>query len=319
MDRRIALVSLPFASSRRPSLQIGLLAGLAREAGWQADPLHVNLDFARMLGRARYEALCQHRGTMLSEWVFAGAAFSGQDHTIEGTLTGFDIDPSTSALGMPADDALAWLHRVRSVLAPAFLRAVSEGIDWSAYDVVGFTSTFQQNVASLALARAIKEEHPRVTTLFGGANFDSVMGLEYLRVFPYVDYAAIGEADTSLPSFLRDFTGPDTVVHTPGMAHRDPETGEVLLEPLDTPFDDLDALPTPDYDDYFDRATRLGFFDHDSPARIDLPYESARGCLRHPSSAGAPLRHVGAGLRDHARLRRGQGALRGSPRDGTAA
>ena len=94
----------------------------------------------------------------------------------------------------------SWLNRHR--LRPAHdlpgQRTV-EGIDWSAYDVVGFTSTFQQNVASLALARAIKEEHPRVTTLFGGANFDSVMGLEYLRVFPGTEQADnavywIGEA-----------------------------------------------------------------------------------------------------------------------------
>jgi hypothetical protein len=37
-------------------------------------------------------------------------------------------------------------------------------IDRGGYDAVGFTSTFEQNVASLALARAIKASFPRVAT-----------------------------------------------------------------------------------------------------------------------------------------------------------
>jgi hypothetical protein len=66
--------------------------------------------------------------------------------------------------------------------------------DWSRYRVVGFTSTFQQNAASFALARRIKDAHPRVTILFGGSNFDGPMGLAWMDAVPWIDLAITGEA-----------------------------------------------------------------------------------------------------------------------------
>ena len=54
---------------------------------------------------------------------------------------------------------------------------------------------FVQNAAALALARLLKERHPQLITVFGGANFDGEMGLEYVRALPWIDYAVLGEAD----------------------------------------------------------------------------------------------------------------------------
>lgn len=278
MAGRVALLCLPFASARRPSLQIGLLAGLARGVGWQADPQHLNLEFAKLVGPERYEALCQHRGTLLSEWLFAGAAFGDgeDDAAVELSLAGYDFGLLTGELGLSPDDVRGWLRRVRRVLVPLYLETLLHSRDWGQYDVVGFTSTFQQNVASFAFARRLKEEFPGVVTLFGGANFDGQMGLEYLRVLDFVDYAAVGEGDQSFPAFLTALSRgtPDRV---PGIARRTPE-GEVRVEGECAPFDDLDSLPTPDYDDYFDRAERLGLPAATGRAHVDLPVETARGC-----------------------------------------
>ena len=67
---RIALVCMPFASIATPSIQIGLLTAIAREAGYSADSYHFNLDLAAMIGSPFYEELCNHRGqltTLLSQ------------------------------------------------------------------------------------------------------------------------------------------------------------------------------------------------------------------------------------------------------------
>ena len=77
-------------------------------------------------------------------------------------------------------------------------------MDWGRYSVVGFSSTFQQNVASLALARRIKERFPMVKVVFGGANFEGEMGPEYVRAFPFIDYAVVGEGDMAFPALLRN-------------------------------------------------------------------------------------------------------------------
>jgi hypothetical protein len=42
-------------------------------------------------------------------------------------------------------------------VAPQFLTWAMTAIDWGQYKIVGFTSTFDQNVASLTLAKLIKD------------------------------------------------------------------------------------------------------------------------------------------------------------------
>jgi ribosomal peptide maturation radical SAM protein 1 len=240
--------------------------------------MHLNLEFASLIGRARYEALCQHRGTLLSEWLFSEAAFresvppSGTD-----LLEDSEFGLTAPALGLEADEAKDWFLRLRSVLVPAYLEALVGSRDWADYDIVSFTSTFQQNVASFALCRLLKERVPGTVSLFGGANFDGTMGLEYMRSLEFIDYAAIGEADTSFPAFLMTYERGGDLTAVPGIAARH-GPGDVRLKGEAKPFQGLDSLPIPDYADYFERAGRLGFFAQQSRTTVDLPFESARGC-----------------------------------------
>src|SRR4029078_9458024 len=74
-------------------------------------------------------------------------------------------------------------------------RAASPDGEHLAYDIVGFSSTFQQNIPSLALARELKRRHPGVKILFGGANCEDEMGRELHRSFPFLDVVCSGEAD----------------------------------------------------------------------------------------------------------------------------
>src|SRR5438034_544993 len=61
--------------------------------------------------------------------------------------------------------------------------------------VIGFTSVFQQHLASLALARELKARRPGITIVMGGANCEAAMGAETVRQFPFVDAVVSGEAD----------------------------------------------------------------------------------------------------------------------------
>jgi len=274
----IVIVNLPFASARRPSLQAGLLKGLAESAGWTCHTLHLNLDFAVLLGRERYELLCQHRGVQLSDWLFSMAAFgdSAPDPAAEllNSLSPGYLD-ELQALGI--DDARVWLLRVRDVVIPAYLQACTQVVCALGTPVVAFTSTFQQNTAAFALARRLKGSSLEVTTLFGGANFDDSMGMEYVRCLSCVDYAAIGEADISFPLWLRAMATGEDAGAVPGIASRRPD-GTVRYTPSNTPFERMDELPIPNYDEYFNRAERLGFFDGQAGRAVDLPVEGARGC-----------------------------------------
>ncbi|MGW1993748.1 RiPP maturation radical SAM C-methyltransferase [Embleya sp. NPDC001921] len=275
----LALVNMPFASHRRPSLQLGLLGAIARDAGHRAEIFHLNLDFAAVLGEELYDLLCEHRGTALGEWVFAEAAFGAETPDAEGLLPLRLNAGQQSKLARVCGDRspLEWLRHLRRVVAPAFVEGLAVATDWSRFRVVGFTSTFQQNAASLALASRIKRDHPAVITLFGGANLDGPMGREFVAAFDAVDYALSGEADHSFPMLLDRIADGRSLDDVPGLLRR--REGRVRANAPAPQVRGLDDLPIPDYDDYFARAERLGLIRADAARRnIDLPFESARGC-----------------------------------------
>src|SRR5882757_4852860 len=74
---RVALVSMPFMETSRPSIQLGLLKAVAEQHGFGVRTLHANLDFAVRIGVDRYDRLCQARGPLAGEWLFSVAAFPG--------------------------------------------------------------------------------------------------------------------------------------------------------------------------------------------------------------------------------------------------
>lgn len=70
-------------------------------------------------------------------------------------------------------------------------------------DMVGFTSHFYQNTASLAMARKLKQRKPRITTIMGGANVEFPMGIEILKNTDIIDFIFSGPALDSFPEFVR--------------------------------------------------------------------------------------------------------------------
>ena len=107
------------------------------------------------------------------------------------------------------------LARIRHIDVPEYLDELVDTFPWQEATVVGFSSTFQQNTASFALARRLKERYPYIFILFGGANFDGDMGLEFVRALDYIDAAVIGEGDDAFPNLLNALaTGADPELHS---------------------------------------------------------------------------------------------------------
>jgi ribosomal peptide maturation radical SAM protein 1 len=265
------LISMPFYSVRTPSLQLGLLSAIGKAHDFAVETLHLNLDFAARVGHGLYEKLCQHRGPELGNWLFAIAAFQEEAPDQEGRFP-YDF-PDVLDLVRDFNVDAAGLCSLRDEAVPAFLAYAEALVDWSAYDVVGFTCTFQQNTASFALARRLKERFPQLITLFGGANFEGEMGTELVQACPWIDYAIDGEADEAFPAFLAAVAEKRTPLLVPGVFSRGkpaPIHGQ--------PFAYLERLPVPDYEEFFRRAEDLGIVARGQKATIALPFESSRGC-----------------------------------------
>jgi ribosomal peptide maturation radical SAM protein 1 len=268
---RVLLVCMPFAAATQPPLGVSLLkAGLAAR-GVTCDIAYPNLSCAELLGADDYLRLSNGLPfqTMAGDWVFAECMF-GSDQTSARAYVD-DILRGRWHLEQVDVDTV---ERARS-LSARLLQDIFGSVDWPRYRLVGFTSSFAQNVASLALARMIKEQHPDVLTVFGGANLSEGMGTELHRCFPFVDFVCSGEADVSLPQLVEYLEGgrPDSLRSIPGLVYRDHgatrSTRAAMVE-------NLDALPVPDYKDFF-RALR-----DNRGALRSLPaiqVETSRGCL----------------------------------------
>jgi|CXWL01.1.fsa_nt_gi ribosomal peptide maturation radical SAM protein 1 len=270
----VALVNMPFGLADRPSISCGLLKGGLTRAGYDATVHYLNLELAAELGPRFYSEMSVMRvNSLLGDWLFSVAAFGYRpDEAAYRELCAKDLDPATDKLGADFDR----LCELRNEVLPRWIERWADAVDWGSCLAVGFTSSFEQNTASLALARAIKERHPNAVTIFGGANFDGPMGREYARVFPFIDYAVIGEGDLALLQILKQLTRGESAQGIPGVvAHRQPpglDTGPAA------PVKNLDDLPDPDYEEYFATLFRLGrdrTLDGSVPR---IPFETSRGC-----------------------------------------
>ena len=271
----VALVSMPFVSTESPSLQLGTLGPLAQSHGFGVETMHLYLDFAACLGLPLLEQISKLTWPT-GDWLFSLEAFRQEAPDPQNLfLKEFDIALNTFTVN-GLNELTNTLLAVRKEVVPAFLAEVLDRIRWEQFRVVAFTSTFQQNVASFALARRLKERFPDLITIFGGANFEGTMGREWVRSMTMVDYAVTGEGDVAFPALLGALADGVDPLEIPGVLTR--RGSEVIGTPPDRPFDRMDELPIPDYGEYFERAERLGLLTTGARRQVQVPFEGARGC-----------------------------------------
>jgi ribosomal peptide maturation radical SAM protein 1 len=272
---KVALIAAPWARTYSPSLQCGLLKAEARRYGHEVDVLYLSLELSAFIGEKTYNAVqdaSQARQDFFGEWLFGTAAYEKAPDARAYLENRTELLEALGEHGI----SVAGLTHLRDEVLPEWVRSHAEKIAASGYDVVGFSSTFEQNVASFALARHVKQISPQTAIVFGGANFDGEMGPEYLRVMPFIDYAVIGEGDLVFPALLARLAAGTSPIGLPGVWGRsgDRVTGAGTAPPVQ----DMNVVPVPDFDDYFAALSRLGRREilGDHPAH--LVYESSRGC-----------------------------------------
>ncbi|MCE7974156.1 MAG: RiPP maturation radical SAM protein 1 [Leptolyngbya sp. PLA1] len=263
-DRPVVLVMAPWASTSRPGLGVSLMKAIAARVGFPASLLYLNMDFAESLGTELYEHFATQPGLFgLSEHLFAatlhGPAAVKSDAMIERWCRGDEAQALT-------------LRSLRDGPVRAFVARAAETVLARGPGVVGFSCTFNQTMASLAIAAEIKTRAPDVPVVLGGGCVHGAMGLEVSRVAAgFVDAVFTGEADEAFPAFLEARRLGEPAHGVPGVASRGVQRASAPL------VHDLDSLPVPDYSDYF--ARRGSWRTAGGPAPFEgLPFESARGC-----------------------------------------
>jgi ribosomal peptide maturation radical SAM protein 1 len=176
---------------------------------------------------------------------------------------------------------MRWV-RAQSV---AYVDRLAEAILTRRPRIVGCSSLFQQHCASLALLKRIHELSPDTILLMGGANCEGEMGLETLRSFPWVDCIVSGEADAifadlcALPldqgRHADPLTLPDGAVSQRRLRTLLPIASQETPPAPRTLIREMDSLPVPDYEHYFETLRRSTLQNMILPG---LLAESSRGC-----------------------------------------
>ena len=282
--RRVLLAVMPWLTPFMPSLAASLLQASLRRAGIACDVRYFNLAWdrlvldawARFANRRRPERdprlhpLFRMGEGRQGEWVFARARFGPRTASDRAFRRGIGRPED----GRAVDPLVARFFATLPRLAPPFLRACAGSVAWERYGLVGFTSSFQQNLASIGLARELKRRHPGLPVLLGGANASGDPGAELLARFPEIDAVFSGEADEAMPGIAAAFLDGRAPAGVPGLLVR--RGGRIAGARGAWPIvRDLDALPTPDYADYFAQYGRSGL---PRDAAQFLPVELSRGC-----------------------------------------
>jgi ribosomal peptide maturation radical SAM protein 1 len=260
----VVFVVPPFADICRPAIGVSLLEAAAVRDGYSATIEYCNLDLAETIGVELYNQIAGAlpAESLAGEWFFAdvvfGDAIPDPDEYVRRVLRNHTA-PATVARIV---EARACRH--------AFVRRCADAIRAKSPRIVGFTTTFHQTCASLAIARCLKEDAATAPLIvFGGANCEDEMGEQLARSFPCIDYVCGGEGDLAFPELLRALTT-GAAVAVPGICDRNGPTSA-----RERPQVELDALPVPAYADYFARIER-------SPVRASIDpavlIETSRGC-----------------------------------------
>lgn len=264
----------PFFLIDQPCLGAHLLQACAEQAGFRVSVLYANIMLASIMGAEDYAAFCSLETVALAgERLFARSAHGLEalgkwaDHTYNPSkvlgeakasqLGSVSLVESSGARRLHLSD----LERLEEMAAP-WADEIAAAVTRLPFQVVGCTNSFEQTNSSIALLKRIKRHRPGTVTIMGGANCEGEMAQGMASLDPrgeYIDYIFAGESETTFPAFLRDlFSGqptPDRIVY-----------GE--------PCQDLDALPTPDFAEYFEQ------YEHylSDVERSWLAYETSRGC-----------------------------------------
>ena len=194
----VSLVSMPFKDLRHPPIQLGILEQCLTRVGIATRSHSFELAFmehlhsrtadaheGQRLSVADYQRVaCQDFVVNLGDWIFKVSPYAEPSPEDDEYL-----DYAGSQVSEEAVITAVQMKR----FVPEFLSAAADELLAGEPRIVGFSTVFQQNIASLVLAKILKARDPSLTIVFGGGNCDGPMGAALHGCFPWIDVVVRGE------------------------------------------------------------------------------------------------------------------------------
>lgn len=264
------LINVPIGILNVPSLALGILKPAAVNAGLNTKVLYANIFLAKYIGLEAFRRLnlWANSTTQLIEILFQ--PYAGYE-----SYASFDEIEKFYLEAYPiyANGFKYFREVVFKVwdIMESYLDEVCNKILESNPKVVGCSYGLQQANASLAILNRIKKKRPDIITFIGGSSCSEYSGQALVDYMPQVDYVFTGESD--------DVFAPAIKLMIEGNKEKLKEEYSCVLQkggvPKSHAMSDLNLIPYPDYDDYFEQLKEYDLLDK---LHIVLPVESSRGC-----------------------------------------
>lgn len=261
----VQFACMPYSKLTHPALGPSILKTCLNNNGIGCDISYYTYDFADLIGVQSYTKLLNASTPgLLGEWTFARSAFGSGFIESKFDEHGCKL-PGAQDLDLISDIASEWIEELANTISSAPPR------------ILICSSMFQQNVASLAILRAVKERCPSVRTVMGGPNTEGILGIGLLRRAPWLDFICGGEGEETLPELCKLLLDKKTNTELPMgvVAQSNLHQFEGLYQvsiprPL---LGDMSKSPPPSFDDFFEKIKQLRF-----KVKPALLLESSRGC-----------------------------------------
>ncbi|MGA9995416.1 MAG: RiPP maturation radical SAM C-methyltransferase [Pyrinomonadaceae bacterium] len=277
--KSVMLIAMPWAMLHHPSIQLGILQSVLEEAGisTQVRSFYLELmehfasktaglpDVERITPEHYEDVAAQY---FIGDWIFAVPPFHDPRALDE------EYFAYLRSAGI-SQELISLAKRMRQLI-PEFLKSCVENVLAAAPTVVGFTTTFGQNVPSLVLSKLLKQREPSLKIVFGGANCDGPMGAALHRKFTWIDVVVRGEGERVVAGLMEDLLSGGTIRRQPGLCFRQRKR-RFAIEQSSHNLTAMSALPFPNYDEYFERMRQLSFGAELLPD-VSIPFEASRGC-----------------------------------------
>ena len=180
----VHMICMPYQSLSIPSLSTVLLSTILRENQLIVEESYPYLAFSRICGIDRYQAITEGGATI----GLLGELFFVEDEASSNISSDSQI-LLTSLFGP--------LSRRRHIRA-TFTEYCENLIAQVSAPLIGFTTSFNQLMPSLWLARRIKSVRPSTQVVFGGSACTAPMGYAIATAYPEIDFIVSGNGEKVL-------------------------------------------------------------------------------------------------------------------------
>lgn len=272
----VVLVSMPWPELSLPSIQLGTLNALLQREAIASDTFHAYVTFAdwactnlkSVFDLRTYQAVSHRAVGGLGEMIFNIEPYRTLTAEQESDYWSFCKASGEQEETIAA--AIALRHAV-----PSFLEICLDRILSKNPKIVGFTTSFAQNIPSLVLAKLLKQRNPSLHIMFGGANCEGEMGATLHRLHDCIDVVVRGAAESVIGPLCHTLLSGGDPSGLPGVCVR--YGTHLFVNDEQPPSVPMDEVPTPVYDEYFDALAQASFGELLKDA-LQLTYETSRGC-----------------------------------------